>query len=192
MVLILHPNLIARGIFIAVGLFVLVVGGVLYAKGRPGRSERLVTPPTKADYRIKEVHLREEARGGVKWQLDADQAETFEQAGKTILKKVRIGIEEPGRTWTVTGHEGEMVQESKDVELRGGVVIVSSDGLRLETTRLFWAGEDQRAWTNDPVTVYRSGAVVKGQGLEARVKEQTTLIKGRVRAVFDPSAKDTQ
>jgi LPS export ABC transporter protein LptC len=188
----LHPNLIARGIFIAVGLFVLVVGGVLYAKGRPGRSERLVTPPTKADYRIKEVHLREEARGGVKWQLDADQAETFEQAGKTILKKVRIGIEEPGRTWTVTGNEGEMVQESKDVELRGGVVIVSSDGLRLETTRLFWAGEDQRAWTNDPVTVYRSGAVVKGQGLEARVKEQTTLIKGRVRAVFDPSAKDTQ
>jgi len=70
------------------------------------------------------------------------------------------------------------------------VVIVSSDGLRLETTRLFWAGDDQRAWTNDPVTVYRSGTVVKGQGLEARVKEQTTLIKGRVRAVFDPSAKD--
>ena len=136
-VLILHPNLIARGIFIAVGLFVLIVGGVLYVKGRPGRLDRGVTPPTKADYRIKEVHLREEARGGVKWQLDADQAETFEQAGKTILKKVRIGIEEPGRTWTVTGSEGEMVQESKDVELRGGVVIISSDGLRLETTRLF-------------------------------------------------------
>ena len=71
--------------------------------------------------------------------------ETFEQQGKTILKKVRIGIEEPGRTWTVTGNEGEMAQESKDVELRGSVVIISSDGLRLETSRLYWVGNDQLA-----------------------------------------------
>lgn len=170
----------------------LIVGGVLYGKGRTGRAEPTGTPTTKADYRIKEIHLREEARGGVRWQLDADQAETFEQAGKTVLKKVRIAIEEPGRTWTVTGNEGEMAQESKDVELRGSVVIISSDGLRLETTRLFWAADDQRAWTDDPVTVYRNGVVVKGQGLDARVNEQVTKIKGRVHAVLDPQAKESQ
>ena len=185
----MHPKAVARGIFIAVGLFVLVVGIVLIARGRGGRAELVPTPTTKADYRIKEVHLREEGRGGVRWQLDADQAETFEQVGRTVLKKVRIGIEEPGRTWTVTGDEGEMVQESKNVELRGLVVIVSSDGLRLETTRLYWAGEDQRAWTDEPVTLYRSGAVVKGQGLEARVSEQRTTIKGRVHAVFDAKGR---
>ena len=187
-VLILHYNLFARGIFIAVGLFVMIVTGYLITKSRGGRPEPIGLPTTKADYRVKEIHLREEAHGGVRWQLDADHAETFEQQGKTILKKVRIGIEEPGRTWTVTGNEGEMVQESKDVELRGSVVIVSSDGLRLETTRLYWAGSDQRAWTDEPVTLYRSGAVVKGQGLEARVDQQTTKIKGRVHAVFTPKA----
>lgn len=190
MVLILHYNIIARGIFIAVGLFVAVVAAFLFYKGRAGRPEPVGLPTTKADYRIKEIHLREEGRGGIRWQLDADQAETFEQQGKTILKKVRIGIEEPGRTWTVTGNEGEMTQESKDVELRGSVVIISSDGFRLETSRLYWVGNDQMAWTNDPVTVYRAGAVVKGQGLEARVEQQTTKIKGRVHAVFTP--KDSQ
>lgn len=188
MVLILHYNLVARAIFIAIGLFVVVVAGLLLAKGRGSRPEPVGLPTTKADYRVKEIHLREESRGGLRWQLDADQAETFEQQGRTILKKVRIAIEEPGRTWTVTGNEGEMVQESKDVELRGSVVIVSSDGLRLETTRLYWVGSDQRAWTDEPVTVYRAGAVVKGQGLEARVEEQTTKIKGRVHAVFTPKA----
>jgi LPS export ABC transporter protein LptC len=84
----------------------------------------------------------------------------------------------------VTGDEGEMTQASKDVELRGNVVLISSDGLRLETARLRWAADDQRAWTDEPVTVYRSGAIVTGQGLDARVAAQSTEIKGRVRAVF--------
>jgi LPS export ABC transporter protein LptC len=126
----------------------------------------------------------------VTWQLDADQAEAFEQAGRTVLRKVRIGIDEPGRTWTVTSDEGEMTQASKDVELRGNIVLISSDGLRLETTRLRWAAAEQRAWTDDPVTVFRAGAVVKGQGLEARVGEETTTIKGRVRAVFGDRRAD--
>ena len=183
-VLILHTQRLSRGVLIAVALFVVIVVGVLVAKGRAVRPDSTDRAATKADYRIKEVHLREEARGGVIWQLDADQAESFEQLGKTTLKKVRISIEEAGRTWVVTGDEGEMAQASKDVELRGNVVLVSSDGLRLETVRLRWAAEEQRAWTDDPVTVYRAGAVVKGQGLDARVAEQSTEIKGRVHAVF--------
>jgi LPS export ABC transporter protein LptC len=183
-VLILHTNWISRGIFVGVALFVVIMVVVLIARGRGSRPEPVESAGLKADYRIKEVQLREEGRGGVKWQLNADQAETYEQSGKTLLKKVRVSIDEPGRSWTVTGDEGEMAEASKDVELRGNVILISSDGLRLETSRLFWAGADQRAWTDDPVTLYRSGAVVKGQGLDARVGEQTTTIKGRVRAVF--------
>lgn len=165
-------------------LFVVIMVVVLIARGRGTRPESVESIEAKADYRIKEVQLREEGKGGVRWQLDAAQAETYEQAGKTLLKKVKVTIDEPNRSWTVTGDEGEMADASKDVELRGNVVLVSSDGLRLETTRIFWVGADQRAWTNDPVTIYRSGAVVKGQGLEARVGEQATTVKGRVRAVF--------
>ena len=189
MVLILHATRVSRGILIGVALFVVIVAGVLIAKGRSGRPESVDTAVTRADYRIKEVHLREEGRGGVKWQLHADQAETFEQSGKTILRKVRIGIEEPSRTWEVTGDEAEMAKASKDVQLRGNVVLVSSDGLRLETARLSWVGEEQRAWTDDPVTVYRAGAVVKGRGLDARIGQQSTTIKGRVQAVFTPGAR---
>ena len=42
----------------------------------------------------------------------------------------------------------------------------------------------QRAWTDDPVTLFRPGAVVKGLGLDARVGAQHTEIKGRLRATF--------
>jgi LPS export ABC transporter protein LptC len=68
------------------------------------------------------------------------------------------------------------------------VVLVSSDGLRLETERLRWDAEAQRAWTNEPVIIYRGGTVVRGTGFESRVAEEATSIRGRVRATFKRGA----
>jgi len=70
------------------------------------------------------------------------------------------------------------------VELRGNVVLISSDGLRLETDKLRWDAEGQRAWTEDPVVIYRSGAVVRGVGFESKVAEEVSSVRGRVRATF--------
>ena len=70
------------------------------------------------------------------------------------------------------------------MELRGNVVLVSSDGLRLETERLRWDAEAQRAWTTEPVTIYRRAPWCAGSGFESRVAEEETSIKGRVRATF--------
>jgi LPS export ABC transporter protein LptC len=104
------------------------------------------------------------------------------------MRKVVVRVEEPARVWTVSADEGDMLRDSKDVDLRGNVVLVTSDGLRLETEHLAWAAREQRAWTNDPVTIYRGGVVVRGRGFESRVDEEATRVKGRVRAVVTPSA----
>lgn len=190
MVLKLHSQRLSRILFVCVALFVVVVVGVLVLRGRGGQSVPSEAPQTRADYRIKEVQLQEEMKDGVTWQLEADQAEAYEKAGKTLLRKVRIRIQEPDRSWIVTGDEGEMTQESKDVELRGNVILISSDGLRLETARLRWDANAQRAWTDDPVTLHQKGAVVQGKGLDARVGERNTEIKGRIRATFGVSKPD--
>ena len=145
---------------------------------------------TNADYRLKQVHLQEQGRDGSRWQLDAEYAETFEEQNKTTMRKVTIKVDQPSkgdrasRSWTVTGDEGDLNQDTKNVELRGHVVLVSSDGLRLETDRLRWDAEGQRAWTEDPVVIYRAGAVVRGTGFESKVAEEISSIKGRVRATF--------
>ena len=190
MVLKLHSQRLSRILFVCVALFVVVVVGVLVVRGRGAQSVPSEAPQTRADYRIKEVQLQEEMKDGVTWQLEADQAEAYEKAGKTLLRKVRIRIQEPDRSWIVTGDEGEMTQESKDVELRGNVILISSDGLRLETARLRWDANAKRAWTDDPVTLHQKGAVVQGKGLDARVGERNTEIKGRIRATFGVSKPD--
>jgi LPS export ABC transporter protein LptC len=174
-------------ILTCVVIFVGVVVGVLLTRSRGPLAQPASEPaPTKADYRIKEIHLQEEGKNATRWQLDAEYGEMFEAQGKTALRKVQVRVEEPARVWTVSADEGEMQRESKDVELRGRVVLTTSDGLRLETERLAWTAKEERAWTDAPVTIYRGGVVVHGRGFESRVNEGATTIRGRLRAVLNP------
>jgi LPS export ABC transporter protein LptC len=171
-------------------VFLSVVVGVLVHRARIPRAIPTEPTATNADYRLKQVRLHEQSRDGSRWQLDAEYSETFEDQSKTTMRKVIIKVDQPSksgqtsRSWTVTGDEGDLNQETKDVELRGNVVLVSSDGLRLETERLRWQAEAQRAWTDAPVVIYRTGAVVRGTGFESRVADEVSNIKGRVRATF--------
>ena len=174
-------------------VFLSVVVGVLVHRARTPRAIPTEPAATSADYRLKQVRLQETGRDGSRWQLDAEYSETFEEKNTTAMRKVTIKVDQPSksaaaRSWTVTGDEGDLNQETKDVELRGNVVLVSSDGLRLETERLRWDAEGQRAWTTEAVTIYRSGAVVRGTGFESRVAEEATSIRGRVRATFKRGA----
>jgi LPS export ABC transporter protein LptC len=171
-------------------VFLSVVVGVLVHRARVPRALTTEPATTNADYRLKQVHLQEQGRDGSRWQLDAEYSETFEEQNKTTMKKVTVKVDQPSkgdqasRSWTVTGDEGDLNQETKNVELRGNVILISSDGLRLETDRLRWDAEAQRAWTEDPVVIYRAGAVVHGTGFESKVAEAISSIKGRVRATF--------
>lgn len=171
-------------IIVVVLLFVGGVAGILVVRGRAVRADRPEAPPSSADYRIKEVRLQERGSGDVEWQLDAAVAEVFEQQGKTAMRDVTITIVEPDRTWTVTGDEGELFEASKDVVLRKNVVLVASDGFRLETESLHWLAKDRRVWTKDPVTIFRNDAVIRGEGLEALMGEERTAVRGRIRATF--------
>ena len=182
----LHMDKLAAGITLGVIVFVAVVVAVLVARGHraPPPPEEIAS--SQADQEIKEIHIQEDGKlGAYRWSLDAERAESFPGTGKTLLRRVTIGVEEPTRRWKVTSDEGDLIQETRDVELRGNVVLVSSEGLRVETTVLRWANADGRAWTEQPVTIYRSGGVVRGSGLEARPSQEITLVHGRVSATFD-------
>jgi LPS export ABC transporter protein LptC len=176
---------IAAGIVLSVILFVTVVVGVLIVRGHRASAPRQEIVSSQADQQIKEIHIQEDAKGGsYRWSLDAEQAESFPGTGRTRLRKVTIGVDDTDRQWKVTSEEGELIQDTKDVELRGKVVLVSSEGLRVETTVLRWNNGDGRAWTDQPVTIYRGAGVVRGTGLEARPSEEITLVHGRVTATF--------
>ena len=179
---------IAAAIALGVVLFVTAIIGVLIVRGHRAPAPREEAMSTLADQSLKEIHLREDAKSGrYTWSLDAERAETLADGGKTLLWKVTIGVDEKEQSWKVTSDEGDLLKDTKDVELRGNVVLVSSEGLRVETTVLRWNNAEGRAWTDQPVTIYKGGGVVTGRGLETRPSEELTIVGGRVRATFSVS-----
>jgi LPS export ABC transporter protein LptC len=180
---------LARGILAIVALFVVLVTGTLIAKSRVNRADSVdASPASTADLRIKEVDLEEETRG-VRWRLKAEQALMYEKDGRTNLRNLAVQVYQKDRSWTIVGEEGDLQQQTKNVEVRGAVVLTSSDGMRLETTVMRWDAADKRMWTDAPVTLLRDGSVVKGTGLQVMMDEETTTITGRVHATFVARAR---
>ncbi len=175
---------LARRILMVVALFVLLVAGVLVAKSRTARTESVGPSLTNADLAVKELHLEEES-GGVRWQLQADQAAVFEGQKRTALKKVRVHVIDRDRDWTIVGEEGDLFQDRNDLEVRRNVVMTAEDGLRLETTVLRWQSAQKRMWTDAPVKIFREGTVIDGSGLDVQMAQEATTVKGRVQAVFN-------
>jgi len=167
-------------LFVGVGLFIIIVATLMVIRGRGVSPLPEEAGASRADFRIKEVHLQEAAEGGVRWKLDADQAEVFEQEGKTVMQKVTITILQPDRTWTITSEHGDLKNDSKNVRLQGNVVALSSDGVRLSTESLQWAAEPKKLWTNDPITIVRGETSIRGEALDVLVGEERAVVKGRV------------
>jgi LPS export ABC transporter protein LptC len=117
-------------ILMLVVVFVAAVVGVLVRRARMPRSIPTEPVVTNADYRLKQIRLQEQGRDGSRWQLDAEYSETFEEQNKTTMRKVVVKVDQAGkgdrapRSWTVTSDEGDLNQETKDVVLRGNVVLV--------------------------------------------------------------------
>jgi LPS export ABC transporter protein LptC len=178
---------LAHVILAGVVVFVVVVAATLYTRTRAREVEPPVGPaPVKADLNVKEVRIEEES-GKVRWRLTAEQALMWDErgAGRTELRQVSVEVEEPERSWTIVGAEGEYLQKEKKIELRGNVVVTSSDGIRLETDVLRWDGNSRRLWTDAPVTLSAPGGVVRGRTLELAMASDATTIGGRVRASFE-------
>ena len=178
---------LASRILIVVGVFVLVITVMLIARTRAVRVDSTDANLTKADLSIKEIQLEEDS-GGVRWQLRADQALVFEGEGRTWLRRVDVKVDERNRSWTIVGEEGDL-DRAKNLEVRRNVVMTSDDGFRLETSVLRWHAADRRLWTDQPVRIVRSGAVIEGRALDVKMAEEATTITGRVRAVFDSRSR---
>jgi LPS export ABC transporter protein LptC len=146
-------------------------------------------PPQQAEYQIKEVHINETLDGNLRWSLNADQAEVYDQRGITVMRKVVIQVFSRDGAWTVTSDEGTLQNAKRDVALKGSVVIRSSDGLEMRTPSLSWHNEGRTLQTDDPVKIQRDGTTITGQGLAVRMQEETAALGRNVRVVITDRTK---
>src|SRR5262245_27813441 len=156
-------------------------------------SRRAPTPvqqsPQQAEYQIKEVRINETLDGNLRWTLNADQAEVYDQKGVTVMRKVVIQLFSRDGDWTVTSDEGTLNNTRRDVTLTGHVVVRASDGLEMRTPTLAWDNEHRALSTDDPVEISREGTTIRGQGLTVQMQEQTATLGRSVRVVITDRTK---
>jgi LPS export ABC transporter protein LptC len=146
-------------------------------------------PPQQAEYQIKEVHINETLDGNLRWSLNADQAEVYDQKGITVMRKVVIQLFSREGNWTVTSDEGTLHNDRRDVALTGNVVIRSSDGLEMRTATLGWNNERRVLSTDDSVEISQKGTTITGLGLAVHMQEETAAIRRNVRVVITDRTK---
>ena len=166
----LQPQRLATLILAGVAVFAAIVAGMLVAnrKARPVETRR---EASAADLTVKDANIRESS-DNVHWHLTAKQALVFDREGRTSLRDITVEVQEPERSWTIRGDEGDLLHSRNDIELRRHVVLVSSDGLRLETDVLRWSNADKRVWTDAPVKITHPRGEVIGSGLDVRLADE--------------------
>jgi LPS export ABC transporter protein LptC len=146
-------------------------------------------PPQQAEYQIKEVHINETLEGNLRWTLNADQAEVYDEKGVTVMRKVVVQLFSKDGDWTVTSDEGTLDNNRRDVSLKGNVVIRSSDGLEMRTPTLGWNNEQRALATDDDVEISREGTTITGKGLTVHMKDERAAVRRNVRVVINDRAK---
>lgn len=170
---------------VLIGLSGMIAWRVVGRKGPPPVQQ----PPQQAEYQIKEIHINETLEGNLRWTLNADQAEVYDQKGITLMHKVTIQVFSKDGDWTVTSDEGTLDNERRDVSLKGNVIIRSNDGLEMRAPTLAWDNEKRTMSTKDPVTITREGTTITGKGLDVQMQDETAAIQENVRVVITDRTK---
>ena len=177
---------LACGALVIVALFVGLVVATLVTRSRTTPVESAPSKASRADLQIKQAEIEEQS-GNVRWQLRAETALVFEGERRTALRKITVVVHDKERSWNITADEGDVRETSpqvRTVEVRKNVVVISSEGYRLETSVLRWTSHDGRIWADAPVRLVRDRAVVEGTGFELRTSDEATTVQGRVHALF--------
>ncbi len=151
--------------------------------------ERFELSQTDADLRIKDVFLTEDKGGEKAWELKADWARVYRENNKTLLEDLRVKVFiENRKPIHITGESGELNNESKDIQIRGNVEVVSEDGYTLRTEELKWLSEKREIVTEKAVWIAGKTFRLNGNGLRLKVDEQRFWLENKVKANFVPVA----
>lgn len=132
--------------------------------------------------RMEKIQLVEDKGGKKTWELEAKSIEQAEETKRFTLQDVKVTYySKDGRTIVVTGRQGRVNQDSKDVELEGDVVLTTSDGYRVRTNAVSYRHEAKKVTSSDPVEIVGEQIRVVGKGLQVDLEARTFKVLGRVK-----------
>jgi LPS export ABC transporter protein LptC len=99
--------------------------------------------------------------------LRADSVAIFQEGSVKKGQRIRIDFfdRDGQHVSTLTALEGLYDSKPEEIQAVGDVVVISDDGVKLETEMLYWKKETNRIFTDAFVTITRGNDQVSGYGL---------------------------
>jgi len=148
-------------------------------------AKTITIPEIEADLEVGNLFLTEEKGGTVRWKLKARIAQCFTKGNETRLEDLRVTLHNPdGGVVTLEGEHGRMDDKTRNMEVHGGVVVTSSDGVRLRTRSLRYNHHRREISTEDPVEIDGKGVKILGDGLVMDLTQEKISVLGGVETLI--------
>ena len=135
-----------------------------------------------ADMRLEKIRFVEDKHGQKTWELEAKSVHQYQEQNIMVLEDVRVTFyAKEGRTIYLTGKQGKVYQDSKNVELVGDVVLTSSDGYQLKTHSVSYRHLEKIVSTSDPVEIDGEQLRLTGKGMSVDIEGKTFKILSQVK-----------
>ena len=172
-------------------LLIVLVGGLvlisLWANLRARRASEAVEKLREvstggADMQLKKIHFVEDKQGQKTWELEAESVQQYQEQNMMVLEDVKVTFyAKEGRIIYLTGKQGKVYQDSKNVDLLGDVVLTSSDGYQLKTHSASYRHSGKIVSTPDPVEIEGEQIRLTGKGMLIDVEAKTFKILSQVK-----------
>jgi LPS export ABC transporter protein LptC len=170
---------------IAILILILLIGGIVFGslwmnlQGKRGAGEGespAKVPHADADICLEKIRFVEDKHGKKTWELEAKAIQQYQDQNVLLLQDVKVTFyTTDGRSFILSGNNGKVYQDSKNMELVGDVLLTSSDGYRLKTHSVSYQHADRKVTTSDPVEIESKEIQVVGTGM--RVDMEAKVIK---------------
>jgi LPS export ABC transporter protein LptC len=161
--------------------------------GKKASEEEKKGPPFSADDAkmvLEKIHFVEDKQGKKTWELEAKSIRQNREENLMTLEDVVVKVyTEDGRSFTISGKQGQIHLDSKNIELAGDVVVTSNDGYQLKTQSVAYRHEEKKVGTSDPVEVEGEGLRLTGRGMVVDMGARTFTILGGVKTQLKGKGK---
>ena len=176
---------------IVILLLIVLIGGIvlvsLRANLRARKASEAVGKVPKlstggADMQLKKIRFVEDKQGQKTWELEAESVHQYQEQNMMVLEDVKLTFyAKEGRIIYLTGKQGKVYPNSKNVDLLGDVVLTSSDGYQLKTHSASYRHAEKIVSTADPVEIDGEQIRLTGKGMLVNVEAKTFEILSQVK-----------
>ncbi|GAB6271945.1 MAG TPA: LPS export ABC transporter periplasmic protein LptC [Syntrophaceae bacterium] len=170
-------------IFAVTVIILVLAGAVIFAVMRitgEKKANIIKILPEEADVRIADFVFTEVGQDNIRWEVKAKTAQYQKKRNLALFDQVHLKLTTPeGKTFVMTGDQGEMLTDKKDVEIKGHVVIISDTGEKFLTDHLSYNDAQKKIYTDAPVVMESDRMTLRGIGLSILInKGELTLSSG--------------